>query len=180
MIWYHGTTWSNAESVVKNGIIPNWNIITLKDFGPAFYLTSNRAQAIRWARLTSFRHRKTVMAQEDVIPALLKIKIKTAVLLTTRSQEFAYADERWAREILINRTSLSNSRKFEVEYGPVADGRINRALLRYQQSQNLQAFRAAISNSLFDQQYDQLAVISSRICSQLDIVSVQKLGKGDF
>ncbi|HAT55265.1 MAG TPA: hypothetical protein DCW31_08540 [Lactobacillus sp.] len=175
LIWYHGTIWDNALSIQKHGIVPDWNQKGKKDFGAAFYLTSNKNQAARWAQLSSFRQAKLDIVELGSLPALVTVKIDENILKLADSKEFELNSDNWAYEILKNRTTFNVKRTVEIEYGPVADGKINEALRRYRETMNSEDFTESISNSKFNQQYDQLALISRHICNQVKILSVERL-----
>ncbi|KRL56117.1 hypothetical protein LROSRS0_1527 [Furfurilactobacillus rossiae] len=176
-IWYHGTTWDNALSTQKNGVVSNWNKKAKEDFGLAFYLNSNRDQAVRWARLSASRQFRLGITGKGTLPALVTVRFDEGLLDETISKEFALCNEEWAQEILKNRTMSNMKRTIEVEYGPVADGKITDALKKYQRTMSIEGFKDLISNSKFERRYDQLALISQHICNQIKTVTIKQLTK---
>lgn len=107
MILYHG---SNTD-VRKPKIITSNRAL---DFGAGFYTTSDKEQAIRWARLQALRRRTgspTVTVYE--------FDIERAVQLTVL--HFDHAGSDWLRFVSQNRKGIYSGQIYDIVYGPVAN-----------------------------------------------------------
>lgn len=84
------------------------------DFGAGFYLTSNEAQAIRWAKIVSKRRGKGK-------PILNIYKFNEANIATINELRFTTADTSWLDFVVSNRKELIMGSKYDLVIGPVAN-----------------------------------------------------------
>ncbi len=107
MILYHG---SNVE-VRKPRLLKFQRAL---DFGKGFYLTSDREQAVRWARRVKQRNRSgdaCVNAYEVDDTALGRFRVLA----------FPAPDASWLRFVVSNRRHGDTSDGWDIIHGPVAD-----------------------------------------------------------
>lgn len=163
--WYHGTTLNAAKSILKNGIDPLFAKKHLPsntyDFGPAFYLTSNRSQAVKWAV------RKSSLGLYNLDPAIVIINMKN--ILTGLGKEFPEMDENWARFVLNNRLGYKQLDSLEYVYGCIADGSLTSAVTKYKENKDFASFKKSVYNKHYETSYDQLALISESLCKQITV-----------
>ena len=104
---YHG---SNVE-VKKPKIRHNLRAL---DFGAGFYLTSDKKQAIKWA--------KTVAKRRNTESAIINIyNINEESLRMIDVLEFKNADADWLDFVVANRKELPLKKSFDLVIGPVAN-----------------------------------------------------------
>ncbi|WP_312648937.1 DUF3990 domain-containing protein [Aminipila sp.] len=111
MIIYHG-----SDIVVKEPKILESN--RLLDFGIGFYTTSNREQALRWAKKVSDRN-----GSDRIILSKYKFnydKAKKDLIIL----EFSEPDEKWLDFVLENRTNKDFNQEYDIVIGPVADDNV--------------------------------------------------------
>ncbi|MBO6004902.1 MAG: DUF3990 domain-containing protein [Verrucomicrobia bacterium] len=120
MILYHG---SNKEIDVIDLSLSRPN----KDFGKGFYLSSDKEQAVSFAKfkassnggdpvITAYSFDETVMDSNE-----LKVKVFTE-----------YSKE-WAEFVFANRNSVTGNsvHDYDIVYGPIANDRVGVQVLRY-------------------------------------------------
>lgn len=117
MILYHG---SNIE-VKKPRLIQSKRLL---DFGAGFYLTTDFAQAEKWAR-------RTAANRESGIPLVSVYDVCDDELNKLRLLSFSCANEEWLRYIAANRTGKSVDNSFDVIIGPVANDQAIRTVNNY-------------------------------------------------
>ncbi|MEB3362924.1 DUF3990 domain-containing protein [Lactobacillus sp. R2/2] len=124
----------NRPSICKKHLPSN-----TYDFGPAFYLTSNKSQAIKWAV------RKSSLGLYNLDPAIVIINMKN--ILTGLGKEFPEMDENWARFVLNNRLGYKQLDSLEYVYGCIADSSLTSAVTKYKENKDFASFkRASIIN----------------------------------
>jgi hypothetical protein len=104
---YHG---SNVE--VKNPKI-RLNLRAL-DFGAGFYLTTNEAQAAKWAKIVTKRRRAG-------IPTLNIYEIDKVKLDMLNILQFDSANSDWLDFVVQNRKEQITENNFDVVIGPIAN-----------------------------------------------------------
>ncbi len=107
MILYHG---SNVE-VRKPRLLKFQRAL---DFGKGFYLTSDREQAVRWARRVRQRNRSGEACVNSY-------EVDDAALGRFRVLAFPAPDASWLRFVVSNRRNGATSDEWDVIHGPVAD-----------------------------------------------------------
>ena len=107
MILYHG---SNTE--VKEPKIINSN--RALDFGAGFYTTSDKDQAVRWAKLQTLRRGKG-----SPVVTVYEYDEKKAEQLTVL--HFDYAGSDWLRFVSQNRKGVYTGQVYDIIHGPVAN-----------------------------------------------------------
>ncbi len=107
MILFHG---SNVEVEEPKIIISNRTL----DFGAGFYTTSDRQQAIKWAKLQTLRRRKGT-------PTVTVFDLDESKLSQLSVLRFDYADKEWLTYVVENRKGIYHGKKYDMVIGPVAD-----------------------------------------------------------
>ena len=124
MTLYHG-----SDQTIK---IPELrSSIRTLDFGPGFYTTTNKEQAANFAikvydrsiRAGEIPKGKFVNVYEVDYEAMQK---KLDIL------RFESANEEWFDFVIANRRSISQGKKYDVIYGPVANDTIYRTLIAFE------------------------------------------------
>ena len=113
---YHG-----SNVVVETPVIIASN--RRLDFGQGFYLTTDRAQAQRWAELTAKRRggKEAVSVFNFDRSALKQLNVLT----------FERADSRWLKYTVGNRKTSGDNDAFDIVIGPVANDRTSGVIAAY-------------------------------------------------
>lgn len=116
------------------------------DFGGGFYLTTSKAQAERWAFKVALRNNVRCRCVNRYVFDLEKAKADLTVLC------FDSADERWLDFICANRSGKPTG-EYDVVIGPVADDRVYRVVVEYENGDidRESALKGLKSESLCDQ-----------------------------
>ena len=118
MICYHG-----SDTIVD---IPK--ILEPKrplDFGGGFYVTTNEKQAKNWAIKVAYRNNNNHCCVNSYEFDIEKAKAKLVLIC------FEKADEKWLDFICDNRSGKDTG-KYDVVIGPVADDRVYRVVVEYE------------------------------------------------
>ena len=118
MICYHG-----SDTVVD---IPK--ILESRrplDFGGGFYVTTNEEQAKKWAIKVSYRNNTSHRCVNRYEFDFEKAKLNLRVI------HFEAADEKWLDFICDNRSGKPTG-EYDVAIGPVADDRVYRVVVEYE------------------------------------------------
>lgn len=107
MILYHG---SNA-AVESPKLMPK---VRALDFGQAFYLTSDREQAAKWAKTS-------VLRRAEGVAIVSVYEIDEAMLGALRVLRFAGPTADWLRFVSRNRNERIDDSAYDVVCGPVAN-----------------------------------------------------------
>ncbi len=107
MILYHG---SNAEVRKPKIIITNRAL----DFGAGFYTTSDKNQAVRWAKLQAIRRKSGV-------PAVTVYEFDENKAENLSFLHFDEAGSDWLRFVSQNRKGIYDGRIYDIVHGPVAN-----------------------------------------------------------
>ena len=107
MILYHG---SNTDVREPRIITSNRAL----DFGAGFYTTSDKEQAIRWARLQTLRRRTG-------IPTVTAYEFDTEKAEQLAVLHFDHAGSNWLRFVSQNRKGIYSGQIYDIIYGPVAN-----------------------------------------------------------
>ena len=94
------------------------------DFGPGFYLTTDDEQALRWAKIVSFRRQSgqpTITVYETVVSKWEQLKILT----------FQTPDRSWLRYVVQCRKHIIFDQSYDVIWGPVANDRTMDVINQY-------------------------------------------------
>lgn len=122
-IIYHGTDISSVPSIERE-INLHHNPRRRPDFSTGFYTTANYKQAKDWAEF------KGAFSDNSICGSVVSFQVDREKLNTLNSLFFLEVDEHWARFILANRskkfpneeTLHNRDAKFDLVYGPLADG----------------------------------------------------------
>lgn len=117
IILYHG---SNIE-VREPKIIKSKRLL---DFGTGFYLTSDYAQAEKWAIRTTNR-------REEGVPIISVFDIQQNDIEKLTILKFKSANQEWLRYIATNRTDNKANDSYDIVIGPVANDQAIRTVNNY-------------------------------------------------
>ena len=118
MICYHG-----SDTIVDTPRILEAN--RPLDFGGGFYVTTSEEQAKRWAIKVAYRNNNNHRCVNRYEFDVEKAKANLTVI------HFEAADEKWLDFICDNRSGKSTE-KYDVVIGPVADDRVYRVVVEYE------------------------------------------------
>lgn len=129
---YHGTNYSSAMNIIKNGINLNYSKPYL-DFGAGFYTTPSYEHAAITAIRTTDKYNARCKTQEEAYIVVLNYYPKNELDLTIKS--YPRHGEEWGHFILNNRLTKSvlkaynlvehnQDLKYDVCCGEIADGNI--------------------------------------------------------
>lgn len=107
MILYHGSNVAVSQPVVGSS---RRNL----DFGPAFYCTSDRDQAVRWAL-------RTAKLRGVGVPVVSSFAFDEEAAGRLRVLRFFVPDGEWLRYVARNRTGPVSAGDVDIVVGPVAD-----------------------------------------------------------
>ena len=157
MTLYHG-----SDQIIK---IPKLrpSIRTL-DFGPGFYTTTNKEQAVNFAVKVYDRSVREGNTPKGKFISIYevdyeKIKQEFAVL------RFGSANEEWLDFVLANRRNHHLDKKYDIVYGPVANDTIYRTLIAFE-SETLSK-EETIAKLKIRKLFDQMTFTSERALSCL-------------
>ena len=120
MILYHGTT-VDIEHIDLSKSRPN------KDFGRAFYLSTEETQAMEMAQFKA--------AFEDATPIVNVYEFYEALFEQFRCKRFEEYTTEWAHFVYDHRTEPNGRtlHDFDIVYGPIANDRIGAQIARFKQ-----------------------------------------------
>lgn len=151
---YHG---SNEE--VRN---PELRPMTRAlDFGRAFYLTTDREQAIKWARTTTLR-------RGDGAPTVSFYEVDDSRLAELSRLEFTSPDSKWLHYISRNRNQSVDDSSADVVIGPVANDNTMPVLNLYFKGSYTE--EEALRRLLPQKLRDQVAMKSVRALAELRFI----------
>ena len=158
MILYHG-----SDQIIKTPQL-HPSIRTL-DFGPGFYTTTNKEQAVNFSvkvYARSVREGKTPKGKFISIYEVdyERMKHKLDIL------HFEYADEVWFDFILANRRNIYEGRKYDIIYGPVANDMIYKTLIAFENG--ILSKEDTIEKLKVRQLFDQMTFITEKSLSFLN------------
>ncbi len=108
---YHG-----SDVIVDKPMVLKSN--RLLDFGTGFYTTSNKEQAIRWAKKVSLRNNSKNKYLSIYQFDIEKAKEKLHII------EYLHANGEWLDFITANRRGRDISSEYDIIIGPVADDNV--------------------------------------------------------
>ena len=94
-----------------------------KDFGRAFYLSSDKEQAVEMAK-----YKVETFGGELVVN---EFEFDETVLNTLKYMRFDEYTEEWARFVLSNRDSVNLIHDYDIVYGPIANDKIGRQIFNF-------------------------------------------------
>ena len=142
---YHG-----SDQIIKNPELRP-SIRTL-DFGPGFYTTTNKEQAIDFAIKVYDRSVRIGDTPKGKFISTYDIDYQK-MQKELDIMHFKSADEAWFDFVIVNRRSTWQGKKYDVIYGPVANDTIYRTLIAFENGTLSKAETIARLNvrQLFDQ-----------------------------
>ena len=145
MILYHA---SNVE--VKKPMLVESN--RMLDFGPGFYTTTNREQAIRFA--------KGVVAKRGGVPVLNTYEFDENAFSECLVRKFDSPSEEWLDFVAANRTGKYTGVRYDLIMGPVANDNVYATIGLYMQG--FMSREATINELRVRKLYDQLVFASPK------------------
>lgn len=158
MIVYHA-----SNEVVKNPMLVESN--RLLDFGPGFYTTTNREQALRFA--------KSVVRKRGGVPILNVYEFDETGLGECLLLRFDEPSEQWLDFVAENRTGKYSGIRYDLVYGPVANDNVYTTIGLY-----LSGFTSrehTINELRVRQLYNQLVLCSPKAFRYLKFVTSEEL-----
>ena len=107
MILYHGSNVAVELPRLLKGRRP-------LDFGPGFYTTSDRDQAVKWAE-------RTARIRQDGTPLVSVYEVDACAFAKLKALTFDATDKEWLRFVAANRRRLLQDDGWDVVSGPVAN-----------------------------------------------------------
>ena len=155
MIIYHG-----SDVIVERPVLlkPKRTL----DFGPGFYTTTNKEQAISFARKVMIRNDSQTKAVSMYEIDFERIENVLDVL------KFNSPDEKWLDFVFANRQGIYSGKKYDIVYGAVADDTIYRVFGLYEAG--LLTKEETLKRLKVPKLYDQVTFCSEKALSQLKFI----------
>ena len=135
------------------------------DFGPGFYTTTNREQAMRFA--------KSVVARRGGVPMLNVYELEKRVFENFLVRKFDSPSEEWLDFVAANRTGAYTDVRYDLIMGPVANDNVYATIGLYMQG--FMSREATINELRVRKLYDQLVFASPRTFNYLTHVRTEVL-----
>jgi hypothetical protein len=161
MIIYHGST-----VIVKQPIILQRE--RMVDFGPGFYTTSNKEQALIWAQLVAVRRESS---EQFLSVYELDLKKAEKELTVIRFKE---PDEAWLDFVCANRRGREIVEAYDMVFGPVADDRVYTVVQYYENG--VYDKDEAIKRLKVDKLYDQILFHTEKSLIYCQFTGYEDLG----
>jgi len=158
MILYHG-----SDQIIKSPEIRP-SIRTL-DFGPGFYTTTNKEQAINFAVKVYERSIRTDDAPKGKFISIYDIDYEE-MKKELDIMYFKSPDEAWFDFIIANRRNYYVGKKYDIIYGPVANDTIYRTLIAFENG--ILSKAETITRLKIRQLFNQMTFVSERSLSFLN------------
>ena len=158
MILYHA---SNVE--VKTPMLVESN--RMLDFGPGFYTTTNREQAMRFA--------KGVVAKRGGVPVLNAYEFDENAFSECLVRKFDSPSEEWLDFVAANRTGTYTGVRYDLIMGPVANDNVYATIGLYMQG--FMSREATINELRVRKLYDQLVFASPKTFHYLKHILMEAL-----
>jgi len=124
MTLYHG-----SDQIIK---VPKLlSSIRTLDFGPGFYTTTNKEQAINFAQKVYDRSIRAGDTPPGKFISIYEVDYET-IQKELEVLRFESADETWFDFVIANRRNFYKGKKYDVIYGPVANDTIYRTLIAFE------------------------------------------------
>jgi hypothetical protein len=161
MTLYHG-----SDQIIK---IPELrSSIRTLDFGPGFYTTTNKEQAIKFAVKVYDRSIRAGGIPKGKFISIYEIDYE-AMQRELDILRFESADEVWFDFVMSNRRSSYSGTKYDIIYGPVANDTIYRTLIAFETGEVSKT--ETIARLKVRQLFDQMTFTSERSLSFLEFSS---------
>ena len=157
MTLYHG-----SDQIIK---IPELRLsIRTLDFGPGFYTTTNKKQAVDFAVKVYDRSIRTGDTPKGKFISIYDVNYEI-MQKELNILRFESADEAWFDFVIANRRSTWQGKRNDVIFGPVANDTIYRTLIAFENGTLSKAETIARLN--VRQLFDQMTFASERSLSYL-------------
>jgi len=135
------------------------------DFGPGFYTTTNREQAIRFA--------KSVVAKRGGSPVLNSYEFDESGFGRCLVRRFDGPTSEWLDFVAANRTGKYVGVRYDLVFGPVANDKVYSTVLLYMRG--FMSREATIAELRVHKLYDQLIFATPTAFGFLDFVKSEAL-----
>ena len=135
------------------------------DFGPGFYTTTNREQAVRFA--------KSVVARRGGTPMVNVYEFDETAFSECLVRRFDYPSEAWLDFVAANRSGQYFGVRYDLIMGPVANDDVYATIGLYMRS--FISKEATISGLMVKRLYDQLVFATPRTFHYLKHVNTEVL-----
>ena len=152
MTLYHG-----SDQIIKAPELRH-SIRTL-DFGPGFYTTTNKEQAIDFAVKVYERSIRMGNISQGKFISIYEVDYEE-MQRALNIMHFESADEEWFDFVIANRRNIWQGKKYDVIYGPVANDTIYRSLIAFEAGEVSKA--EAISKLKVRQLFDQMTFTTEK------------------
>lgn len=165
MIIYHG-----SDVVVERPVllIPKRTL----DFGPGFYTTTNKEQAISFAQKVMIRNDSQTKAVSIYEIDFIKTNHELDVL------KFTTPNEEWLDFIFANRQGIYSGKQYDVVYGAVADDTIYRVFALYEAG--LLTKEETLQRLKVRKFFDQMTFCTEKALSQLKFIGQLDINKEEL
>lgn len=151
MLLYHGSNMVVARPEIRQGL-------RAMDFGPAFYTTSSKEQAMRWARSVARIRRKGT-------PTVNIYELDEQFIHTLCIQKFETATEEWLDFVVENRKFKYSGISYDLVIGPIANDTTIKVIDYYMEGTYTK--QEAINHLLPQNLKDQFAFLTEKALSFL-------------
>lgn len=179
--WYHGTFVDAYNQIQKDDIDVDYSrkLARKLDFGPGFYLTSNKEQA---ERFTSLKQKqlgtgRLARALPPKQPCVIEYELDMEALLKNFIGEYYLEfDSRFADFIAHNRSTINLLHENDFVYGKVADGtKLNDFTEPYLNGDiSVEEYLHIIWNERYELD-DQLSIHNQKICDILKEIKMYRV-----
>lgn len=133
--WFHATTQSNYENILKQGVVVDYNRYGELDFGYGFYLTTEEKCAESYiSRLLQFRDDTNTTTDPAVIMEYELCPLDWFISNDYNTAIFPAFDDGFAEFVFQNRLNCSSGvqqHTYDVIYGVMSDSSPTALLLQY-------------------------------------------------
>ncbi|MDR1183782.1 MAG: DUF3990 domain-containing protein [Coriobacteriales bacterium] len=158
---FHGT---NIIIEKPRILIPNRAL----DFGAGFYLTSDFAQAARWAKLV-------VLRADSGLPLIHEYCFDMDNLNKLKTKRFESASREWLDFVCDHRLDIYEGDDFDLVIGPVANDRTMRVIQAYMSATDRDLYAPVALNDIrADKLSDQYVFRSERALNVLRLLDVRE------
>jgi hypothetical protein len=133
--WFHATTKSNYENILKKGVVVDYNRCSELDFGYGFYLTTDGKSAESYiSRLLCISNEANLTTDPAVIMEYELFPLEWFDSDDYNTAIFPKFDDKFAEFVFLNRFNCSSGiqqHNYDVIYGVMSDSSPTALLLQY-------------------------------------------------
>jgi hypothetical protein len=140
------------------------------DFGQAFYTTTSREQATKWAKIKQRRS-----AANDAVVSEFEFDEKNLYSGDYTIRFFEKATKEWLEFVINNRRGIESPEKYDFVMGPVANDSLYATILLYEQG--ILSVDAAIEQLKTHTLFDQLSFHTAKALKNLNFKAIESVPK---